>query len=450
MNLLFKHIKLSLTFGLVIYFVILLIRYFSGYSIVFDNRLLFEFLIYMLYSLVLYGVNALLFIQLDKKFGKNNFSKKRIIAGFVLSIVITMLAVFFLRIVEEVVIEKEPFLIFLENEKISNYLMPFIITLVGVLFFSTFFFYKSLQDKKIKEQKIIAGTASAKFESLKSQLDPHFLFNSLNVLTSLIEEDQDKAQKFTTSLSKVYRYVLEQKDKDLVSIEEELHFAKTYMSLLKMRFEEAIYIELPKEIKNPEAKVVPLSLQILLENCVKHNVVSENNPLLIKIIEDNNQLIVINNFQPKQTVKKSSGVGLKNIKERYNILSTREMFINQENNEFIVQLPLLTKKSSIMKSSENKSVNSGYISARKRLDKLKDFYGSLVAYVIVIPFLVFINLRTFSGVHWFWFPMLGWGIGLAFQAYEVYGKDKYFGKSWEDKKIREFMEEEEKSKKHWR
>ena len=103
-----------------------------------------------------------------------------------------------------------------------------------------------------------------------------------------------------------------------------------------------------------------------------------------------------------------------------------------------------------MKSTENTSVNSDYINARKRLDKLKDFYGSLVAYVIVIPFLIFINIRTYSKVQWFWFPMLGWGIGLAFQAYEIYGKDKYFGKSWEDRKIREFMEEEEKAKKHWR
>ncbi|MFD0962831.1 2TM domain-containing protein [Pseudofulvibacter geojedonensis] len=450
MSTLFKHIKLSISFGLVIYLIILLIRYFSGYSVVFNNHLLFEFLIYMLYSLVLYGVNAFIFIQLDRKFGKDNFTKKRIVTGFVLSIVLTMLAVFFLRVIEEVVIEKGSFLIFLENEKIGNYLIPFIITVIGVLFFSAFFFYKSLQDKKIKEQKIIAGTASAKFESLKSQLDPHFLFNSLNVLTSLIEEDQDKAQKFTTSLSKVYRYVLEQKDKDLVSLEEELHFAKTYMSLLKMRFEGAIFIELPKVINNPEAKVVPLSLQILLENCIKHNVVSEGNPLKIRVVEDNDQLIVINNFQPKQTVKKSSGVGLQNIKERYNILSTREMFISQQNNEFTVQIPLLTKKSSIMKSTENKSVNSDYINARKRLDKLKDFYGSLVAYVIVIPFLIFINLKTYSGVHWFWFPMLGWGIGLAFQAYEVYGKDKYFGKSWEDKKIREFMEEEEKNNRQWR
>ena len=141
--------------------------------------------------------------------------------------------------------------------------------------FHLIYFYKKSQENKVKEQKIIAGTASAKFETLKNQIDPHFLFNSLNVLTSLIEENPDNAQRFTTSLSKIYRYVLEQKDKELVSVEEELSFAKTYMNLLKMRFENSVFYELPASVKNPDAKVVPLSLQLLLENTIKHNIASE-------------------------------------------------------------------------------------------------------------------------------------------------------------------------------
>jgi len=110
-----------------------------------------------------------------------------------------------------------------------------LISLVVSLIFYAFWYYKDRQESKVKEQKIIAGTASAKYDALKNQLDPHFLFNSLNVLTSLIEEDPYQAQKFTTSLSKVYRYVLEQKNKDLVTVDEELQFARTYVRLLKMR-----------------------------------------------------------------------------------------------------------------------------------------------------------------------------------------------------------------------
>src|SRR5690606_11087179 len=124
--------------------------------------------------------------------------------------------------------------------------LALILAIGASIVFHTIYFYRTWQENRIKEQKIIAGTASAKFDALKNQLDPHFLFNSLNVLTSLIEEDPEQAQKFTTSLSKVYRYVLEQKDKDLVTVDEELQFAKTFIRLLKMRFENSIVLDIPE------------------------------------------------------------------------------------------------------------------------------------------------------------------------------------------------------------
>lgn len=442
-----KHIKIALLFGCIIFVVMQVIRLISGYEVQFNSKLLITFLFYMLYTFVLYGVNAFLFLWLDKKFGKNNFDKKRIYTSIVGSILLTMLAIFLLRVIEEVAVNGITIIEFLNTEKLSYYIIPFIIAVIGILFFNAFYFYKALQDKKIKEQKIIAGTANAKYESLKSQLDPHFLFNSLNVLTSLIEEDQDKAQKFTTSLSKVYRYVLEQKDKDLVSLEEELQFAKTYVSLLKMRFEDAIECHMPESVINPEAKIVPLSLQILLENCIKHNVVSAQQPLQITIQEGETVLYVVNNLQIKTSLKKSSGIGLLNIKERYRILSTRNISINQSKNEFKVELPLLTKKASIMKST---SKNINYANARKRLEDLKGFYWSVIAYCFVIPFLIMINYKTSWHEHkWFIYPMMGWGIGIAFQAYHVFGKDKYFGKAWEERKMQEFMNEEETKGNRW-
>jgi len=395
----------------------------------------------------LYGANLSVYLFFDKKYGKEDYRISRVVLGFLSSILVTLCAVFLLRIVEDVIVEGESFTAFLNNETPRNYIIPFVITVVVSLFFISFYSFKALQEKKIKQQKIIAGTANAKYESLKSQLDPHFLFNSLNVLVSLIEEDTDKAQKFTTSLSKVYRYVLEQKDKDLVSLEEELAFAKTYMLLLKMRFENAIDCTIPEKVHNPEAKIVPLSLQILLENCIKHNIVSEQQPLHISIVESINTLTVTNNFQEKRSLNKSSGIGLKNITERYQILSTRTILINQSKSEFKVELPLLTKKASIMKTTTS---HTNYENARKRLENLKGLYWSVFAYIIVIPFLIFINFKTSWHEHkWFFYPMLGWGVGIAFQAYEVYGKDKYFGKSWENRKLEEFMKEEEKNLNRW-
>lgn len=133
------------------------------------------------------------------------------------------------------------------------------------------------------------------------------MFNSLNVLTSLIEENPDNAQKFTTSLSKIYRYVLEQRDKELVSVEEELAFARIYMNLLKMRFENSIFYEVPESLSNPEAKVVPLSLQLLLENVIKHNIASETKPLKIRIYEEGTSLVIENNFQKKEGLNSRRG-----------------------------------------------------------------------------------------------------------------------------------------------
>ena len=449
MNQIIKHLKIAVVTSAVIFLIMMIISYMLGQQISFNNMMLVKMAYYILYGVILYGVNAMLFIYLDKRYGKSNFNLQRIAVSFVLTIIVTLLTVFLLRIVEEVVVEKGSIGDYLAGEQLKNFLIPFVITIVVALFFNAFYFYKALQERKIKEQKIIAGTASAKYESLKSQLDPHFLFNSLNVLTSLIEEDPDNAQRFTTALSKVYRYVLEQKDKDLVSLEEELKFAQTYMSLLKMRFENAITFEIPSVVQQPEAKIVPLSLQILLENCIKHNIVSEQQPLMVTIEEVEGRLIVTNNLQKKTAVKKSSRVGLANIQERYKILSTRKVQINETATIFKVELPLLTKKASIMNTSRPTTHDSNYVRARKRLDKLKEFYMSLVSYCCVIPFLAFINYKTYWGVQWFWFPMIGWGIGLAFQYFEVNGKDKYFGKSWEERKIREYMEEENTNKNKW-
>ncbi|MCB0437012.1 MAG: histidine kinase, partial [Mangrovimonas sp.] len=178
---------------------------------------------------------------------KPNDKIKRIFLGLLGSVAITLLGLFLLRLMTALAIEQIPFDRFIQNETWGNYSFGLWITLTLVIFFHVFYFYNKFQKEKIKEQKVIAGTASAKFDALKNQLDPHFLFNSLNVLTSLIEENPTGALNFTTGLSKVYRYVLEQKNKDLVPVDEELEFAKTYMSLLKMRFEDSIVFEIPEK-----------------------------------------------------------------------------------------------------------------------------------------------------------------------------------------------------------
>lgn len=444
MNKYIKEFPRATYISLAVFVVLMIIRIISGGNISFNERLVQVFLYNMLYGYSLYYANTYVFIYLDKLFKDDRFNKKRVFIGFVFSFLVSIFIIFLLRIVEDVVFENKSLAQFFKTEKASNYLVAMIITVIVTLIIHLVYFYKAYQENKLKEQKIIAGTASAKFESLKNQLDPHFLFNSLNVLSSLIEENPENAQKFTTSLSKIYRYVLEQRDKELVSVAEELKFAKIYMNLLKMRFENSITFELPEDFGNEDSKVVPLSLQLVLENCIKHNIVSESKPLHIKISIEENQLTIKNNLQKKEVLQDRKGVGLQNIVNRYAILTKRNVLIEENENYFKVFLPILTKQITIMESKNIYSENMAYARAKERVEKLKGFYGNLISYCCVIPVLIIINLTT-SSFQWFWFPMLGWGLGLTFHALEIFG----YGKSWEEKKIQEILERENREQSKW-
>lgn len=429
--------------GTCIFAVFLMIYYFRGdfdSGIVYGS-LLGEFLTTLLYSITIYMANAYLFIFLLNKFDRNLFGPKRFFISITSTILVSILALFLARLLHQVVYNGMSLAEFLERQTLQYYWISLVIALVVALIFYAFFYYKYRQESKVKEQKIIAGTASAKFDALKNQLDPHFLFNSLNVLTSLIDENPHQAQKFTTSLSKVYRYVLEQKNKDLVSVDEELQFAKTYVQLLKMRFEESIVFEIPDTSRNPEAKIVPLSLQLLLENAVKHNTVTESRPLHIKVFEKEGSLVVRNNLQEKQTVKKSSGVGLRNIQQRYGILTDRTVDIVKTESDFSVSLPMLSKKISVLEAQREYIEDKRYEKAKEKVEAIKGFYGNLLAYCIVIPFLAWLNYRTTS-FPWVFFPILGWGFGLTMHGMEAFGYNPILGKRWEEKKIREFMEDD--------
>jgi hypothetical protein len=296
---------------------------------------------------------------------------------------------------------------------------------------------KKTSKKEVVEQKLIAKSANAQFESLKNQLDPHFLFNSLNVLSSLIDENPRQAQKFTASMSKIYRYVLEQKDKELVTVEDELEFAKTYCELLKTRFEDSVDFVFDVKKEDYRRFVVPLSLQLLLENCIKHNFATSSKPLIIKIYSENDTLCIENNLQVREQIKESSGIGLANIVQRYSLLTKRNVFIEKSEDYFKVKLPVLSAKPNVVSEKMNDE-DKAYERAHKRVKELKSFYGNLISYCIIIPFLIILNLITSPRNLWFYWPMLGWGIGLLAHGASVFA----IGNGWEEKKIREILEKQ--------
>jgi sensor histidine kinase YesM len=438
-----KEIGKAFFLGLLVFIIIGVIQYLNGIRFTSVKQFGIRFLYNQLYSVVLYMLNFTLIYFLVKKYKEKLFLFKNLLKGIFGGIIITLLGIFLINLFAETTIDGRSFTYFFENLTFDDYKLAFIISMVVNMIFYSFFYYKTKQDGKVKEQKIIAGTASAQFDALKNQLDPHFLFNSLNVLTSLIEENPHAATKFTTSLSKVYRYVLEQKSKELVTVAEELKFAKLYMTLIKMRFEDSIVFTIPETITDPEAKVVPLSLQLLLENAVKHNQVTPSKKLYISIYEENGNLVVTNNLQPKQVMRESTGVGLQNITDRYALLTKRPVYIKEDTKQFSIAIPMLTKETLIMNTQDTYISDKKYELAKEHVDKLKGFYVHLGIYLLFVPFFIWLNFKSNAGFPWAIFPIAGWGFGVAGHAAETFNWNPFFGKSWEERKIRELMDKED-------
>jgi two-component system LytT family sensor kinase len=404
----------------------------------------YTLLISAMYSFGLGFAQGIINDSLSKKWDWIEHTNTRIWSGIVTTVLYTVPVVLLIDYVNFIVISGHNIDRFFSGRYLWQHVFYVILSFGVSAFLHARGFmmqWKNSVKQESTKQEIVAKTETAKFESLKNQLDPHFLFNSLNVLTSLIGENPAQAERFTTKLSKVYRYVLEQRNKDLVPIEEELKFAKTYMELLGMRFEDAVKFNIPDSISNDALKIVPLSLQLLLENAVKHNVVSSSKPLTIDIYEEGNYLIIENNINPKQAIGKSTKVGLQNIADRYGLITDKVVKIENNNKIFKVSLPLLIKMNNRMYTDDLE--NSKYVRALEKVEKLKEFYQNLASYCIVVPFLIFINLRFSPGFQWFWFPMFGWGIGLTFHFLEVNNYNVFLGKNWEEKKIEQLMKKQQ-------
>ena len=404
----------------------------------------YTLLISAMYSFGLGFAQGIINDSLSNKWDWIEHTNTRIWAGIVTTVLYTVPVVLLIDYVNFIVISGHNIDRFFSGRYLWQHVFYIILSFGVSAFIHARGFmiqWKNAVKQESTKQEIVAKTETAKFESLKNQLDPHFLFNSLNVLTSLIGENPQQAERFTTKLSKVYRYVLEQRNKDLVPIEEELKFAKTYMELLGMRFEEAVQFNIPDNISTNELKIVPLSLQLLLENAVKHNVVSTSKPLTINIYEEGSYLIITNNVNPKEAIGKSTKIGLQNIADRYGLITDKGVKIENNNKTFKVSLPLLYKMNNMMYTDDLE--NSKYVRAVKRVEKLKEFYQNFASYCIVIPFLIFINLRFSPGFYWFWFPMFGWGIGLTFHFLEVNNYTIFLGKNWEEKKIEQLMKKQQ-------
>lgn len=391
-----------------------------------------------LYSFTIAVGNGLINDYLNKRYSWVEDTKKRTVLGVISTVIVNVILVFICNYINFILFQKQNVSEFFSgNMGFFNWFTINVALFISAILHAKGFVeaWKSSTKQEVVQQKLIAKSANAQFESLKNQLDPHFLFNSLNVLSSLIDENPGQAQRFTASMSKIYRYVLEQKDKELVTVEEEINFAKTYCDLLKTRFEDSVSFDFNVNEKDLKSYVVPLSLQLLLENCIKHNFATSSKPLHIKIYSENGNLFIENNLQQREQVKESAGIGLANIVQRYSLLTKQNVFIEKSATFFRVKIPILTQKTTAMTTQPSQE-SMAYQRAAKRVEELKGFYSNLISYCLVIPFLAFINLYTSPQYLWFVWPMLGWGFGLSMHALKVYG----IGKNWEEKQIQKILD----------
>ncbi len=203
--------------------------------------------------------------------------------------------------------------------------------------------YRQLEEVQLKAERLEKENIKAQLTALKNQISPHFLFNNLSILSSLVETDPKLSVEFINRLSKAYRYILDQSDNERINLKTELEFVETYTFLLKIRFEDKlrIVVDIP-EADKLRYSIVPLTLQMLVENAVKHNRMSDEQPLVVYFQSRENYLAVVNWVQPRPKNESSTGLGLQNIINRYKLLTEKPVLVTEKDESFIVKIPFLS------------------------------------------------------------------------------------------------------------
>lgn len=285
------------------------------------------------------------------KFRKNKFSSiiKNIIWQF-LCILIIVTPVFLIVIAHTskfvVDLQQEFSLYKVFTDWYNNRGTTGVLTILGMIILYNLLFllwhsFLSFQKNAIETERLKRQQLESEFAVLKSQISPHFLFNSLNVLSSIVHKNEEEAETFIRKLSDIFQYVLSNSTKDKIALEQEINFIQSYLYLLKVRFRKSLNFKIDIHPSSNVGKIPPLTLQILVENAIKHNEVSQDNPLHIDISQKNNYVIVSNNLQKRMYQEESLHIGLKNLEGRFSFFTDLPMKVEESQDAFIVQVPLI-------------------------------------------------------------------------------------------------------------
>lgn len=317
----------------------ILIKYFAKVDNL-DNNFVVDLLIYLIVIFIVWEGNRFIDNWLDGKVRLIPRPAKRILAQFILAGAFTVTSSY-------IASQSANFFYYhLNGDMKSEYIVfAVLIPFVGfVILFSIEIgsrFFVQMRKSLIDVEKYKAESLQAQLQNLKNQINPHFLFNNLSVLSSLVYINQDKAVNFIQELSKVYRYLLDNKSYSMVTLGKELDFIKSYAYLLKIRFAEKFILDIDVAPEYKKMLLPPMALQMLVENAIKHNEISSEKKLTITIIAKDQWLTVVNNFQVRINKEESSKTGLQNIIERYGYFTNREVVVSQTADFFEVKIPLL-------------------------------------------------------------------------------------------------------------
>ena len=317
----------------------ILIKYFAKVGNVGGN-IVFDLIIYLTTTIIVWEGNRYIDKKLDHRISLIPKPARRIFIQFPLGAGFTILASFILAQVFNLFYyqlapePKREYIVF-------SVLIPFIgFVIIFTIEIGSRFFVQ-MRRSLIEVEKYKAESLQAQLQNLKNQINPHFLFNNLSVLSSLVYINQDKAVNFIHQLSKVYRYLLDNRSFALVSLDKELDFIHSYTYLLKIRFEDKLLIHFHIPPESMDLWLPPMALQILIENAIKHNEISSEKKLTIIITANQQELEIRNNLQLRINTEPSSKTGIQNIKDRYAYFTSKEIIIEATKNDFVVKIPLI-------------------------------------------------------------------------------------------------------------
>ncbi|MCC6448226.1 MAG: sensor histidine kinase [Chitinophagaceae bacterium] len=323
--------------------IIISYNFLTGYIIItgfvnFITRLIIGTSFSFVFALLLVFLDIQIINTLDKIFRLPERLLPRIPSELILTVITGALIGTIVTIIAGAIMPYQDGLI---KNIITNSIITSVINIIMISVIEAISWFKRSQASLLVAEVLLKENSQIRFETLKSQLNPHFLFNSLNVLSSLIKKDSEKAQNFVDEFSSVYRYTLDVIEKPVVELKEELDFAKSYLFLQKIRFDNSVITEINVDASKLNYFVPPLAVQTLLENSFKHNKISAQSPLTIKIYTEDDNLVVVNNLQPKIKSSDSKGVGLNNLNKRYELLGERLPEYSVTEKEYIAKILLI-------------------------------------------------------------------------------------------------------------